>query len=146
MDDVGEPVVLRGRAGQVVDRVQDRRQEEPRQEQRADEVLDVAEDDRRARDGERDRRRADEDRGERDRDPLGRRTRGRNGEVEREHDANMTTNATRFVATDESGTSWRGKRVLRISAAASSRLFEAAWSELAKKTQSTSPVSRKSPG
>ncbi|MBA3788193.1 MAG: hypothetical protein H0X21_05800 [Actinobacteria bacterium] len=56
----------------------------------------------------------------------------------------MTTKLTSWVATVESGTSWRGKRTLRIRFAFSSRLRDAACNEVAKKTQTGSPASRKS--
>ena len=58
--------------------------------------------------------------------------------------ASITAKPTSCVATIESGTSWRGKRTFRIRFAFSSRLREADWSEVAKKTHTGRPASRKS--
>src|SRR6266540_2249187 len=83
--DVREPVVVGGGTREVLHRVEDRRQEEPRQEQRADEVLDVPEDDGRARDGEGEPGHEQyEHSRERDRDPLGRAHPWKHREVDRE--------------------------------------------------------------
>ena len=58
--------------------------------------------------------------------------------------ATITAKPTSWVATIESGTSWRGKRTFRIRFAFSSRLREDDCSEVAKKTHTGSPASRKS--
>ena len=58
--------------------------------------------------------------------------------------ASITAKPTSCVATIESGTSWRGKRTLRIRFAFSSRLRAADWTEVAKNTQTGRPQSRKS--
>ena len=69
-------------------------------------MLDVAEDDRRTRDGERDAGdQGDEQDRERDRDPSVARTRGRNAKLRASTATSMTAKATRFVATDDNGTS-----------------------------------------
>jgi hypothetical protein len=49
---------------------------------------------------------------------------------------------TSCVATIESGTSWRGKRIFLISSALSSRLRAPACSDVEKKIQTASPESR----
>src|SRR4029077_13636992 len=54
----------------------------------------------------------------------------------------ITTNATSCVATIESGTSWRGKRTLRIRLAFSSRLRADDCTEVAKNTHGGRPQSR----
>ena len=56
----------------------------------------------------------------------------------------MTTKPTSWVATIESGTSWRGKRTLRMRFAFSTRLRDADWSDVAKKTHAGRPASRNS--
>ena len=56
----------------------------------------------------------------------------------------ITTNATSWVATIESGTSWRGKRTFRIRLAFSSRLRADDCSEVAKNTHGGRPQRRKS--
>ena len=56
----------------------------------------------------------------------------------------ITAKPTRCVATTESGTSWRGKRTLRIRLAFSTRLLEDACAEVAKKTHAGKPQRRKS--
>ena len=56
----------------------------------------------------------------------------------------ITANATSCVATTESGTSWRGKRTLRISGAFSTRLRAPVCSDAAKNTHGGSPQSRNS--
>ena len=57
----------------------------------------------------------------------------------------ITAKPTRWVATIESGTSWRGKRTLRMRFAFSSRLRDDACAAVAKKTQAGRPQSRKQP-
>jgi hypothetical protein len=56
----------------------------------------------------------------------------------------MTANETRFVPTIESGTSWRGKRTLRMRFAFSRRLRDAACDAVAKNTHAGRPQRRKS--
>ena len=56
----------------------------------------------------------------------------------------ITAKLTRFVPTMESGTSWRGKRTLRMRFAFSTRLRADPCMVVAKKTQAGSPQSRKS--
>ena len=56
----------------------------------------------------------------------------------------IAAKATTSVATTESGTSWRGKRTLRMIGAFSTRLREPPWIEVAKKTQGGRPQRRKS--
>ena len=56
----------------------------------------------------------------------------------------MTAKATTCVATTDSGTSWRGKRTLRIRFAFSSRLRDDACSDVEKKTHGGRPQSRNS--
>ena len=56
----------------------------------------------------------------------------------------ITANATSCVATIESGTSWRGKRTLRIRLAFSSRLRADDCTEVAKNTHGGRPQSRNS--
>ena len=56
----------------------------------------------------------------------------------------IVAKATTWVATTDSGTSWRGKRTLRISGAFSTRLRAPVCSDDAKNTHGGSPHSRKS--
>ena len=58
--------------------------------------------------------------------------------------ANIAVNVTKFVATIESGRSWRGKRTCFIRLPAPTRLTLEFWSEAWKKTHGSSPVSTKS--
>ena len=119
--EVGERVLAH--AGKLVEAVQDRREEEPRQEQRRKEVLDVAVE--RVQRGDREREPGDdarEERSEREREPD---RRARLGQLPRLRDdttPSMTAKLTRFVPTIDSGTSCRGKRTLRMRFAFSSRL------------------------
>ena len=73
------------------------------------------------------------------------RTRGSSAKLTTSSTTSITTSETRFVATIESGTSWRGNRVLRIRLALSSSERDAFCIELEKKIHGASPVSRKSP-
>ena len=87
---------------------------------------------------------ADGERRQREREPGRVARRGHVDEAEHETIASITANATSWVATIESGTSWRGKRTLRIRFAFSSRLRAADWSDVAKKTHGGRPESRNS--
>ena len=122
MDQVDQPGVRLGRR-QAVEAVEDGREEEERQEQRRDDELDVAVD--RVRGGDREREPGDEQddqRPDRNREPRRRRESGSTISASTITMAGMTTKATSWVATIESGTSCRGKRTLRIRLAFSSRL------------------------
>ena len=119
VEDVDERLVLLEAAGQLVERVEDRRQEEPGQKERRDEVLDVTEDDVRRGDGER------KPAGEEQTIPaaigIESKTVSRvSGSTiasttisPREHAAKGTS----CVATTERATSWRGNRTFLISSA-----------------------------
>ena len=125
--EVGDRVLVDPR--QLVEAVEHGREEEPGQEQRRDEVLDVAVE--------------GVQRGERERDPgddaaksapsgiasqTVARASGSQKRLSTMTTASITANATRFVATTESGTSCRGKRTLRMRFAFSSRLRDDACS------------------
>ena len=73
------------------------------------------------------------------------RTRGRSAKFRISSPASITANDTRCVATIDSGTSWRGKRVFRIRFALSSIDRDADWTELEKKIHAARPTSKNSP-
>ena len=141
---VDDPVVLLDAAGEVFEPVEDRRQEEPRQERRRDQVLDVAEEDVRARDDQR------EPGDERDHERPRAAARARNASrvsgitivFATTSTTSIATNATSCVATTDNGTSCRGKRTFLISAALSSSDRDAVVSDDEKKSQTVRPTSR----
>jgi hypothetical protein len=71
------------------------------------------------------------------------RTRGSSAKLRTSSTASMTPKLIRFVATTESGTSCRGKRVLRMRFALSSSEREADCTDVAKKIHGARPTSRK---
>ena len=131
-------------AGQIAEAVEDRREEEPRQEERLQQVLDVAVERVERRDGEREARDdAREQRPERDREPDGVARLGICQRLRTITTPSITAKLTRFVPTIESGTSCRRKRTpMRF--AFSSRLRDAACDAVAKNTQAGRPQRRKS--
>jgi len=89
-----------------VERIEDRGEEEPRDEQRSDDELDVAEEHVERRDRERkaaDER--DEQHGERHREQLRRAHIRQGDEVHDEHSTSIAQKLTRCAATTDSGTS-----------------------------------------
>ena len=69
---------------------------------------------------------------------------GRNHSASPSTIAVIAANATTCVATTESGTSWRGKRTLRMIGAFSTMLRAPPCSDVAKNTHGGSPQSRNS--
>ena len=113
--------------GEVAEAVQDRREEEPRQEQRLEQVLDVAVESVQGRDSEREAGDdACEECPEGDGEPDRVARLGQLPQAQDDTTASITANETRFVPTIESGTSWRGNRTLRMRLAFSRRLRDAA--------------------
>ena len=72
------------------------------------------------------------------------RTRGSSAKSSASRTTSITPNEISCVATIESGTSWRGNRVLRIRFALSSIERDADWTDDAKKIHAASPTRRNS--
>ena len=136
-------MVLCACVGQAADAPEDRREEEPRQQRRGEDVLDVPQQHVQAGDEQRQPGdESEEDDAERHRSPDDERAAGTNTSETTIRIAIITPNVTACVATIDRATSCRGKRTFLISSPLSIIDRAADWSDTEKKSQQARPLSR----